>query len=130
MNTVNQIHKCNVCGNIVNFVHAGGGELVCCGKPMMLISENTQENVALEKHMPVVTQTATGIDVFIGEVEHPMEAAHYIEWIEMITEDGKDYRKDLHPGQKPAASFCTKAKKMTVREYCNLHGLWKIEVSL
>ncbi len=129
MNTVNQIHKCNVCGNMVNFVHAGTGEMSCCGKPMMLISENTQENVALEKHMPVVTQTATGIDVFIGEVEHPMEDAHYIEWIDMITEDGKDYRQDLKPGQKPAASFCTDAKKMTVREYCNLHGLWKIEVS-
>ena len=129
MNTVNQVHKCNRCGNIVNFVHAGSGELVCCGQPMMLLRENT-EDAAVEKHIPVVEQTEKGIKVIVGEVEHPMIDTHYIEWIEMITEDGKNYRQDLKPGQRPEAEFCTDAKKMIVREYCNLHGLWKIEVNL
>ena len=129
MNTVNQIHKCSVCGNFVNFVHAGAGELVCCGKPMMLLRENTVD-AAVEKHIPIVEQTERGIKVMVGEVEHSMEEAHYIEWIEIITEEGKNYRQDLKPGQSPVAEFCTNTKKITVREYCNLHGLWKIEVNL
>ena len=118
-----EIYKCNLCGNIVEVVHGGAGELVCCGQPMALIKENTVD-AAKEKHVPVMEKTAEGILVKVGSVAHPMEEKHYIEWIELIA-DGKAYRQFLNPGEKPEALFTVKANQVTVREYCNLHGLWK-----
>jgi superoxide reductase len=118
-----QIYKCEVCGNIVEMLHAGAGQLVCCGQPMKLFQENTTD-AAKEKHVPVIEKTATGFKVKVGSVAHPMEAAHYIEWIEVIA-DGQAYRKFLNPGEAPEATFEIKAEKITAREYCNLHGLWK-----
>ena len=118
-----QIYKCEVCGNIVEMLHAGAGELVCCGQPMKLYLENTTD-AAKEKHVPVIEKTATGFKVKIGSVAHPMEEKHYIEWIEVIA-DGQAYRKFLNPGEAPEATFEIKAEKVTAREYCNLHGLWK-----
>ena len=118
-----QIYKCEVCGNIVEMLHAGAGELVCCGQPMTLFQENTTD-ASKEKHVPVIEKTATGFKVKVGSVAHPMEAAHYIEWIEVIA-DGQAYRKFLNPGEAPEATFELKAEKVTAREYCNLHGLWK-----
>lgn len=120
---LNQVYKCNICGNITEVVHAGGGELVCCGQPMQLMAENT-EDAAQEKHVPVIEKTDAGIKVRIGEVDHPMEDAHYIEWIEILA-DGKVYRKYLNPGDAPEAVFDIQADNVTAREYCNLHGLWK-----
>ena len=117
-----QIYKCEVCGNIVEMLHAGAGELVCCGQPMKLFRENTVD-AAKEKHVPVIEKTAAGFKVKVGSVAHPMEAAHYIEWIEAIA-DGKAYRQFLKPGEAPEATFEIKAAKVTAREYCNLHGLW------
>jgi superoxide reductase len=118
-----EIYKCNLCGNMVEVVHGGAGELVCCGQPMALIKENTVD-AAKEKHVPVMEKTADGILVKVGSVAHPMEEKHFIEWIELIA-DGKAYRQFLKPGEKPEALFTVKADKVTVREYCNLHGLWK-----
>ena len=118
-----QIYKCEVCGNIVEMLHAGAGQLVCCGQPMTLFKENTTD-ASKEKHVPVIEKTATGFKVKVGSVAHPMEAAHYIEWIEVIA-DGQAYRKFLNPGEAPEATFEIKAEKITAREYCNLHGLWK-----
>ena len=118
-----QIYKCEVCGNIVEMLHAGDGELVCCGQPMKLFKENTVD-AAKEKHVPVIEKTAAGFKVKVGSVAHPMEEKHYIEWIEVIA-DGKAYRKFLNPGEAPEATFEIKAEKVTAREYCNLHGLWK-----
>jgi len=118
-----QIYKCEVCGNIVEMLHAGAGELVCCGQPMKLFRENTVD-AAKEKHVPVIEKTAAGIKVKVGSVAHPMEQTHYIEWIEVIA-DGKAYRKFLNPGEAPEAIFEIKAEKVTAREYCNLHGLWQ-----
>ncbi|MBT7007456.1 desulfoferrodoxin [Candidatus Falkowbacteria bacterium] len=123
MTEKNQIYKCNVCGNIVEVLHQGAGELVCCGQPMELKNENT-EDAAEEKHVPVIEKTEKGFLVKVGEVAHPMEADHYIEWIEVIA-DGKVYRKFLNPGDKPEAEFCIKAETVSAREYCNLHGHWK-----
>lgn len=120
----NEIYKCSLCGNIIEVLHVGGGELVCCGQAMNLIEENTQE-AATEKHIPVIEKTANGIKVTIGEVLHPMEDSHYIEWIEILT-DGKSYKKFLNPGDTPTAEFCIEySDDLVVREYCNLHGLWK-----
>lgn len=118
-----QIYKCEVCGNIVEMLHAGAGELVCCGQPMKLFIANTVD-AAKEKHVPVIEPTAAGIKVKVGSVPHPMEASHYIEWIEVIA-DGRAYRKFLNPGEAPEATFEIKAKKIMAREYCNLHGLWQ-----
>ncbi len=118
-----QVYKCMKCGNIVEVLHAGDGELVCCGEPMKLLVENTTD-AAKEKHVPVLEKTADGWWVKVGAVPHPMEEKHYIEWIELIA-DGTSYREFLSPGQEPKAFFPVKAQKVTAREYCNLHGLWK-----
>lgn len=107
-------------------LHVGGAELVCCGQPMELQVEKT-EDAGNEKHVPVIEKTDKGYLVRVGSVEHPMEAEHYIEWIELIV-DGKTYeRKFLAPGEKPEAEFCVCGETDTVeaREYCNVHGLWK-----
>jgi superoxide reductase len=119
-----QIYKCEICGNIVEMLHSGDGELVCCGAPMKLFKENTVD-AAKEKHIPVIEKIEGGFRVKVGSVAHPMEEKHYIEWIEAITEDGKVYRQFLHPGEKPEAIFKIDVNKITAREYCNLHGLWK-----
>ncbi|WP_038056463.1 desulfoferrodoxin [Thermodesulfobacterium hydrogeniphilum] len=120
-----QIYKCLVCGNIVEVLHGGKGELVCCNQPMHLYQENTTD-AAKEKHVPVIEKVEGGYKVKVGSVPHPMEEKHYIEWIELIA-DGKVYRKFLNPGDIPEAIFEIKAKKVAAREYCNLHGLWKAE---
>ncbi len=118
-----EIYKCEKCGNIVEVLHGGEGELVCCGEPMKLFVENTVD-AAKEKHVPVVEEVAKGVKVKVGSVPHPMEEKHYIEWVEVIV-DGKAYREFLKPGGAPEAVFDIKAEGVTAREYCNLHGLWK-----
>ncbi len=118
-----QIYKCNVCGNIVEVLHTGVGELVCCGQPMELLLEKEKDE-GLEKHIPVIEKTDKGVLVKVGSVPHPMEEEHYIEWIEIIA-DGKSCRKFLKPGDKPEAKFEVKADNITAREYCNIHKLWK-----
>ena len=118
-----EIYKCEVCGNIVEVIHAGVGELVCCGQPMKLQAENTTD-AAREKHVPVIEKVPGGYRVKIGSVPHPMEEKHYIEWIELLA-DGKAYRQFLKPGEPPMAIFMVKSDKAVAREYCNLHGLWK-----
>jgi len=118
-----EVYKCEVCGNIVEVLHGGDGDLVCCGQPMKLFKENTMD-AAKEKHVPVIEKTATGYKVKVGSVPHPSEEKHYIEWIEILA-DGKAYRKFLKPGDAPEAEFCIEAASITAREYCNIHGLWK-----
>jgi len=118
-----QIYKCEVCGNIVEMLHEGVGELVCCGQPMTLFAENTVD-AAREKHVPLVEKIEGGVKVTVGSVPHPMEEKHYIEWIEVIA-DGKAYRQFLKPGDSPEATFTIDAEQITAREYCNLHGLWR-----
>ncbi|KPA16420.1 superoxide reductase [Candidatus Magnetomorum sp. HK-1] len=117
------IYKCEICGNMVEVIHAGAGELVCCGKPMTYMKENTVD-AAKEKHVPVIEKVAGGVKVKVGDVAHPMEDKHYIEWIEIIA-DGKAYRQFLNPGDTPEATFSIDAAQITAREFCNLHGVWK-----
>jgi superoxide reductase len=123
MPEIHQIYKCEVCGNIVEVMHGGKGELVCCGKPMKLFKEGAVD-AALEKHVPVIEKTQKGFKVTVGSVAHPMEEKHYIEWIEAVA-DGKVYKQFLKPGDAPEAEFCVEADRITAREYCNIHGLWK-----
>jgi len=118
-----EVYRCEKCGNIVEVLHGGAGELVCCGEPMKRLMENTVD-AAKEKHVPVVEKIADGVKVKVGSVPHPMEEKHHIEWVEIIA-DGKAYRQFLNPGEAPEADFKTEAQSVTAREYCNLHGLWK-----
>jgi len=118
-----EIYKCAMCGNVVEVVHGGDGELVCCGQPMKLFKENTVD-AAKEKHVPVVEKVSGGYKVKVGSVPHPMEEKHWIEWIELIA-DSKAYRQFLKPGEVAEAFFAVDASTVTAREFCNLHGLWK-----
>lgn len=123
MTQLNQVYKCEVCGNIVEVLHTGVGTLVCCGKDMILQEENSVD-AATEKHVPIIEKTDAGVKIKIGSVQHPMEDAHYIEWIEIIV-DGKVDRKNLKPGDAPEAEFNISGEDLIARAYCNLHGLWK-----
>lgn len=118
-----QVYKCPICGNIVEVLEAGGGTLVCCGKPMDQLIGNTTD-AATEKHVPVIEAIEGGYKVTVGSVTHPMLDEHYIQWIELVTENTV-LRKFLKPGEAPVAVFLTEEKTLYAREYCNLHGLWK-----
>jgi superoxide reductase len=118
-----QVYKCEVCGNIVEVLHEGQGELVCCGEPMKLLVEGAID-AAKEKHVPVIEKIAGGFKVKVGSAPHPMEEKHFIEWIEVIA-DGMAYRQFLKPGDTPEAIFNINAQQVTAREHCNIHGLWK-----
>ena len=123
MTALLQVYKCELCGNIVEVIHDGRGQLVCCGKPMTHLKEGDID-AALEKHVPVVEKIENGYKVTVGSIAHPMAEDHYIEWIELIA-DGIAYREFLKPGDKPEATFCIDAEKVSARELCNLHGVWK-----
>lgn len=121
-----EVYKCNACGNITMVMHAGQGNLACCGEDMVLMTENTVD-AAKEKHVPVIEKIEGGYKVSVGSVAHPMEEKHYIEWIELVSGNNR-YLKKLSPGDAPVAEFCGCKfgdEPVTAREYCNLHGLWK-----
>ena len=120
-----QVYKCNVCGNMVEIIHEGGGQLVCCNQPMDLLTENTTD-AAQEKHVPVIEKVNGGVQVKVGSVAHPMQDEHHIEWIEVIA-DEKVYRQFLNPGDTPEAFFPIEGERIEAREFCNLHGVWKAE---
>lgn len=145
MTKINQVYKCNICGNIVQILHIGGGELVCCGQPMELQTEQAptqgrdpdSEDIGAptqgrdsdsedigKKHLPVIEKTAKGIKVKIGSIEHPMEQEHYIEWIEIMVNDNVG-KRFLKPGDKPEAEFPVKHENIQIHAYCNIHGLWQ-----
>ena len=90
---------------------------------MKYFKENTVD-AAKEKHVPVIEKVEGGIKVKVGDVAHPMEEKHYIEWIELIAGDTA-YRQFLNPGDAPEAVFMIDASDVTAREYCHLHGHWK-----
>lgn len=124
MTKVQEIYKCKVCGNIVEVLHSGNGELVCCGAAMEKQTPGAVE-AATEKHIPVIEKVEGGYKVTVGSIAHPMLEAHYIEWIELVCTDcGRVQRQYLKPGQEPVAVFKSEAQHVTAREYCNLHGLW------
>ncbi len=118
-----QVYKCGICGAEVEVIRGGGGTLVCCGKPMNLLAENSTD-AAQEKHVPVIEKVGGGVKVSVGSVAHPMGDDHLIEWIEVVA-GGKVYRQTLKPGDTPEAVFAVEADQVTARAYCNLHGLWK-----
>ncbi len=123
---IGQIYKCNICGNITEVLHVGGGELVCCGQPMDLLEEKSGDSEGKEKHVPVIQRDDDGTIVKVGSIPHPMEESHYIEWIELENKDkNKICKKSLKSGEKPEAKFCAKTNNVKSRVYCNIHGLWE-----
>ena len=124
MTKLREIYKCEICGNIIEVIHEGVGSLICCGEEMKLLEEKNDDS-SVEKHVPYIQKTMSGILVKIGQKQdHPMTDEHYIEWIQVIS-DGVAYRKFLKPGDKPEAEFSIEADNVSAREYCNKHGLWK-----
>jgi len=117
-----EVYKCEICGNIVEVLQEGEGQLVCCGQPMVSLKPKTEDQ-GKEKHVPVIEESAQGIEVKVGSIPHPMEKNHYIKWLEVITDKGVQ-KKFLTPGQLPGASFEIKGKVVEVRDYCNIHGFW------
>lgn len=120
-----EIYRCPICGNIVEVLHVGGGTLVCCGKPMELLVEKSSEE-GMEKHLPVVTVDGSNVNVKVGNIPHPMVEEHFIQWIECLV-DGISYMQELKPNTPAEANFTIigEPSKLTVRAYCNAHGLWK-----
>ena len=120
-----QIYKCALCGQVVEVLHAGGLPLLCCGQSMKLLQEGTSDG-AKEKHVPVLEKTAEGCKVKIGDMPHPMTPEHSIEWVEIVCKCGTRAMKYLQPGDAPEAQFAIPLDMVvSVREYCNLHGVWK-----
>lgn len=118
-----EVYECKICGNLVEVLRGGKGELVCCGEPMEKLTAKTADT-GMEKHVPVIEKVDTGYKVKIGSIPHPMEQEHYIEWIELLA-DGRAYRQFLSPGQAPEATFAIEAAEVSAREHCNKHGLWE-----
>ena len=124
MTQINQLYKCEICGNIVVVTHSGDGALVCCNQPMNLLVEKSTEE-GQEKHLPIIEKNDNKLTVKIGSVPHPMETEHYIEWVEVLS-GKKIYRKVFSPGDQPEAQFNLKTNEaIEIRAFCNVHGLWK-----
>ncbi len=125
MTHLRDIYYCPICKNVVELVHEGAEALVCCGKPMEKLEEQSKD-AATEKHVPYVEETENGVIVKVGQNQmHPMTEKHYIKFIEIHTKD-KVCRVELTPEDEPVAEFPVKKSDIIkVREYCNVHGLWK-----
>ncbi len=119
---------CRRCGNLIEMINDSGITPICCGEDMNVLTANTTE-AATEKHIPVVNISDNIVKVTVGEVLHPMEEAHYIEWIYLETTEGVK-RKKLQPNDNPIAEFALLdgEKVINAYAYCNLHGLWLKEL--
>ena len=114
---------CRRCGNLIEMINDSGVTPICCGTDMDVLNANSVE-AATEKHIPVVEITENKAKVTVGEVLHPMEEAHYIEWIYLETTKGVK-RANLKPGEEPIATFALLEEEvLRAFAYCNLHGLW------
>jgi len=123
-----KFYLCKLCGNIAELVTERGGTLVCCGQDMHHLVPNTEE-AAVEKHLPFVTKTETGINVKVGSVPHPMMDAHYIDFIYVrTTKGGQRVSLDVDGSAEADFSFTADNQPIEAYEYCNLHGLWKVEL--
>ena len=126
MTELNEVYKCNICGNIVSIVGKGIGNLICCNELMEKLKEKTAAEEGKEKHVPVVEIKGNNVVVKVGSVPHPMEEEHYISLIQLIRSGKVVGGKRLYPGDKPEASFCLEnTEGITARELCTVHGLWK-----
>ena len=122
-----KLFVCEHCGNIIEYVKDSGVPVMCCGQEMTEVIPGTSDG-AQEKHVPVVTVDGNRVCVAVGEVEHPMTEAHFIEWIAIETQKGFQKIKLTHLDKPRAEFFMTEDDELVAAyEYCNLHGLWKAE---
>ena len=118
---------CPHCGNMVEMVHDAGVKLMCCGQKMDKLVAGAVE-ASHEKHVPAVDIEGGIVNVKIGSVVHPMDDNHWIQWVQVVTDKGVQ-RKHLNPGDAPKVKFLlSNEKPLAVYAYCNLHGLWKVEL--
>lgn len=123
-----EMYRCEICGNFVQVILNGDGELVCCGQPMQKLEAKNQEEAMMEKHIPVFVEQDGGQEIRVGEVLHPMLPEHYIMFIESISEDKNNVQlKYLHPGEDPRMFLKEKSGKTLAKEFCNIHGLWEAQ---
>ena len=130
MTEINELYRCSICGNIVEVVNTGEGELVCCGKPMEKIEAKKHEDALNEKHLPVLIKDENDKYIIrVGEVEHPMTEEHYIMFIEAVSKDKKYLKRVyLRPNEKPELDPACKCANLDARELCNIHGLFESEL--
>ncbi|MDD5331874.1 MAG: desulfoferrodoxin [Candidatus Nanoarchaeia archaeon] len=125
MTKIGEIYKCEICGNVVSVVEAGGGTLVCCGEDMVLLKAKLKESEGKEKHVPIIENKSNNVLVKVGSIDHPMIEEHYISLIQIFKGDKLTSEKKLYPGERPEAEFFIKYdKNLKARVYCNIHGLW------
>lgn len=123
-----EIYKCKICGGVVSVRNNGSGKLLCCRKKMILQKSNTVDT-DFEKHVPVLEQVDDiSYKIKIGSIEHPMTNEHFIEWIEIFLSNDTSILRKLYPFEKPEFIFATKANVVSIKAYCNLHGLWKKDI--
>ena len=124
---MSKFYICEHCGNIVGLIHDAGVPLVCCGQKMTKLEAGVVE-ASREKHIPVAEVKGNTVEVIVGSVLHPMTEEHSITWVYLETDRGGQ-RKNLAPGEEPKVTFALADEKpIAVYAYCNLHGLWKVEL--
>ena len=101
----------------------------CLLKEGFTILDSSTAEGAGEKHLPIVEKTGQKITVKVGSVFHPMTQEHSIGWVFLETDKGGQIVK-LDPGSSPEAEFYLAEGEQAVAAYayCNLHGLWKMEI--
>lgn len=125
------LYQCEVCKTIIQVLVEGKGELVCCDKPMKHLSPNTEENVKLEYHLPIVLKVDDEEFIQVGKEPHPMTEEHYIQIIQTISECGKKvFTRLLEPNSEPKIKVeFDNFGDYKINEYCNIHGLWESKKS-
>jgi len=123
----NQIYKCEYCGIVASIVQTGGGQMICCGSPMILMKEKTAEQEGKEKHVPIIKIEGKTVTVKVGSIPHPMKENHFIGLIQLMQNGKVIMGKTLNSEDKPKAVFCNveNTDNLSARGLCNLHGLWK-----
>ena len=122
-----KFYVCKHCGNIAVLVINKGVALNCCGEKMSEIAPNTVD-ASQEKHVPHAILDGNKLTVKVGEVAHPMEEKHLIQFIYVETKNGGQ-KKKLNPSDEPTATFVFENDEpIAVYEYCNLHGLWSCKL--
>ena len=119
-----KFYICKKCGKMIAMVKPSRCDTFCCGQEMVEIVPNASDG-AKEKHVPVFEVKGNVVNVTVGEVAHPMQDVHYIEWIMLETKNGNQ-RVTLKPGDEPKASFALVDgdEVIAVYAYCNLHSLF------
>jgi len=126
-----EFYKCQVCGNLVEILNSGVGELVCCSQPMnLLIPHTTEDQYMNDHHLPVIEESEDGEKLIrIGSTQHDMSEEHHIEFIETISKDQKNvHLKFLDLGERPIIDYKCRTRTNTARCHCNKHGLWEGEL--